>query len=176
MPGKVLGRLPVGRSRLGRRSAGKVVGRLPRPEPAPCPGREPASGKLGRVLGTPGRVLGKLGLVLGKVEGRCTDGFSTGRVLGIAGRELGMDGRVLGVEGRVLGRLNEEPVVGFRDPVLGRLKLERLLLLPRDMLLPLRDPPPPPRLPLRAKASGAVRTHPNRRVMNTFQCFMMVWR
>ena len=88
----------------------------------------PGSGKFGRVLGTLGlvlgrlgRVLGTLGLVLGNVEGRCTDGFSAGRVLGIEGRVLGTDGRVLGVDGRVLGRLRDEPVVGFRDPVLGRL-------------------------------------------------------
>jgi hypothetical protein len=78
-------------------------------------------GTLGRVLGVLGLVLGKLGLVLGNVEGRCTEGFSAGRVLGTEGRVLGTDGRVLGTEGRVLGRLKDDPVVGLRDPVLGRL-------------------------------------------------------
>lgn len=117
------------------------------------------------MLGWLGLVLGMLGRVLGSVEGLCTDGFSTGRVEGMAGRVLGVVGRVVG---RVLGRLKDEPVVGLRDePELGRLKLE-LLPPPRDMPPELRSRPPP-----RAIASGAARTHPNRRAMKKFFCFMM---
>ena len=122
-------------------------------------------------------------------------GSVLGRELGLEGRLLGVEGRVVGVEGRVLGLLSEEPVVGLRELLLGRLKLLllarlpplKLLLPPRDpplllarllplkLLLPPRDPPLLlPRLPPRAKASGAVNTTPNRRVMHKFQCFIFV--
>jgi hypothetical protein len=68
------------------------------------------------------------GRVLGSVEGRETEGRVVGvegRVLGVEGRVAGEEGLVVGVEGRVLGRLSDEPVVGFREPLL---KLERLPL------------------------------------------------
>jgi hypothetical protein len=165
--------------------------------PEPEPGRFPA----------PGKPDPDPGFVLGRVVGRCTDGLVAGSVLGrelgVEGRLLGVDGRVVGAEGRVLGRLSEEPVVGLREPLLGRVKLLllgraellpprlpplRLLLPPRDpplllprlpplkLLLPPRDPPLLlPRLPPRAKASGAVNTTPNSRVMHKFQCFIFVW-
>lgn len=122
MPGKVLGRLPLGRLMLGRLSAGNVEGRLPEPMPVPEPGRsaipEPAPGRSPIPEPEPG-------FVLGRVEGRCTDGLVAGSVLGrelgVDGRLLGVEGRVVGAEGRVLGRLSEDPVVGLRDPLLGRL-------------------------------------------------------
>lgn len=146
--------------------------------PEPEPGRFPA----------PGKPDPDPGFVLGRVVGRCTDGLVAGSVLGrelgVEGRLLGVDGRVVGAEGRVLGRLSEEPVVGLREPLLGRVKLLLLgrveLLPPRlpplRLLLPPRDPPLLlPRLPPRAKASGAVNTTPNSRVMHKFQCFIFVW-
>lgn len=128
------------------------------------------------------------GFVLGRVVGRCTDGLVAGSVLGrelgVEGRLLGVEGRVVGAEGRVLGLLSEEPVVGLREPLLGRLKLLLLArlpplllarLLPLKLLLPPRDPLLLLlRFPPRAKASGAINTTPNRRVMHKFQCFIFV--